>query len=220
MGADYPSLPVGRSDTLPARVCAFQWLHDMGQPVVDFGPISWTPPLENYAMHNTPLSWSEALSLDMPLMDTTHQEFVELLAGVVESPDSSLLSRWADLIQHTDAHFGQEDRWMVDTGFAAENCHSVQHKVVLDVMREGGKRGLTGELNVVRQMAYELGLWFPQHAQAMDASLALHLRSAGYDPTTGVISQPAAVPVEKIQGCGGSACGDADVPQAAEAAAA
>jgi len=171
-------------------------------------------------MHNTPLQWSEALSLDMPLMDGTHQEFVDLLAAVVESPDDTLLSRWAALIHHTDAHFGQEDRWMVDTGFAAENCHSTQHKIILEVMREGGKRGLTGELAVVRQMAYELGLWFPQHAQAMDASLALHLRSAGYDPVTGAITQPKAVPMEKIQGCGGSTCGDTALSEHTETTAA
>ena len=139
----------------------------------------------------TTLQWSEALSLDMPLMDTTHQEFVELLAEVVKASDEALLSKWAALIDHTDDHFGREDQWMLDTGFSAENCHSSQHSIILQVMREGGKRGLAGDLAVVRQMAHELGLWFPQHAQAMDASLALHLRSAGYDPVTGEISQPA-----------------------------
>jgi len=155
----------------------------------------------------TPLQWSEALSLDMPLMDTTHQEFVDLLAQVVQSPDDTLLGLWAALIRHTDDHFGREDQWMQDTGFAAGNCHATQHKIILEVMREGGKRALDGDLAVVRQMAYELGLWFPQHAQSMDASLALHLRSAGYDPVTGAISQPDVVPAEKIHGCGG-ACGD------------
>jgi hemerythrin len=127
---------------------------------------------------------------------------------VVQSPDETLLSQWAALIHHTEEHFGQEDRWMVATGFSAENCHSSQHSIILQVMREGGKRGLDGDLGVVRQMAHELGLWFPQHAQAMDASLALHLRSAGYDPVTGEISQPQAIPAQTIHGCGGSTCGD------------
>jgi hemerythrin-like metal-binding protein len=158
-------------------------------------------------MTTTSLQWSEALSLDMPLMDTTHQEFVDLLAQVVESPDATLLTRWALLIDHTDDHFGREDQWMLDTGFSAENCHSTQHKIILEVMREGGKRGLDGDMAIVRQMAHELGLWFPQHAQSMDASLALHLRSAGYDPITGAISQPQALPAAKIEGCSGSRCG-------------
>ncbi len=164
--------------------------------------------MNNTPVLNTPLVWSEALSLEMPLMDGTHREFVELLAHTVTSPDDTLLSRWATLIDHTQEHFDREDQWMLDTGFAAGNCHSGQHLVILEVMREGGKRGLAGELGVVRQMAHELGLWFPQHAQSMDASLALHLRSAGYDPVTGVISQPQALPATQIHGCGGASCGD------------
>jgi hemerythrin-like metal-binding protein len=157
-------------------------------------------------MNTTPLQWSEELSLDMPLMDSTHQEFVDLLAEVVQAPDETLLTRWALLIDHTQEHFDREDRWMSETGFSAGNCHATQHSVILQVMREGGKRGLDGDLSLVRQMAYELGLWFPQHAQSMDASLALHLRSAGYDPVTGAISQPQALPQEAIHGCGGATC--------------
>ena len=166
-------------------------------------------------MNTNTLEWSEALSLDMPLMDHTHQEFVELLAAVVKAPDETLLSRWAELIDHTQDHFDREDQWMQDTGFAAGNCHATQHNVILQVMREGGKRGLGGDLAIVRQMAYELGLWFPQHAQSMDASLALHLRSAGYDPVTGAISQPQAIPQEQIHGCGGGSCGP-DTPASAD----
>jgi hemerythrin-like metal-binding protein len=168
--------------------------------------------LENTDMTNTPLQWSEALSLDMPFMDATHQEFVDLLAQVVRSPDDTLLTQWARLIDHTDDHFGQEDQWMLDTGFATGNCHSTQHQVILEVMREGGRHGLQGDLAVVRQMAHELGLWFPQHAQSMDASLALHLRSAGYDPVTGAIDHTHNLPTEKIHGCGGSTCGDTAMP--------
>ena len=171
-------------------------------------------------MNPTPLQWSDALSLEMPLMDSTHQEFVALLAGAVTAPDTTLLSAWATLIAHTQEHFDQEDRWMQDTGFAAGNCHATQHQIILQVMREGGQRGLTGDLALVRQMAYELGLWFPQHAQSMDASLALHLRSAGYDPVTGAIAAPESLPASKIQGCGGSTCGEpkalADRERAAE----
>ncbi len=132
----------------------------------------------------TPLAWSDALVLEMPVMDAVHEEFVALLAGVVRAEDDMLLPLWSQLIAHTQDHFDREDRWMQATGFAAVNCHATQHKVVLQVLREGEARGHGGELAVVRQMADELGIWFPQHAQSMDASLALHLRSAGYDPAT------------------------------------
>lgn len=139
-------------------------------------------------------------------MDETHHEFVELLAVVVKSPDSELLDHWQALIDHTDEHFGHEDQWMQSTHFSSSNCHAMQHKVILQVMREGEQRGLGGELDVVRQMASELGIWFPQHAQSMDAALALHLRSVGFDAATGKVHAPEALPLEMIHGCGGATC--------------
>jgi hemerythrin-like metal-binding protein len=142
----------------------------------------------------TAMPWSATLALDMPLIDSTHEEFIALLAEAVLASDQTLLSRWALLIDHTQEHFDREDQWMLDTGFASGNCHATQHSVILQVMREGGKRGLLGELDLVRQMAHELGLWFANHVQSMDAALALHLRSAGFDPVTGQASEAHAEP--------------------------
>ncbi len=116
------------------------------------------------------LEWSDALALDLPFMDDTHREFVDLLAAVVQAPEGSLLNAWRALIAHTQDHFDREDEWMQATGFASGNCHAMQHKVILQVMREGEARGVTGEYAVVRQMAYELGVWFPQHAQSQQAA--------------------------------------------------
>lgn len=152
------------------------------------------------------LVWSDALSLSMPVMDATHQEFVELLAAVELSDDVSLLHHWHALIDHTQAHFDNEDKWMRHTGFAPNNCHSMQHAVVLNVLRDGARRGAQGDLPAIRQMAHELALWFPHHAQNMDMGLALHLKSMGYEPATGTISQPASLPKQAISGCGGT-CG-------------
>ncbi|MDP3652385.1 MAG: hemerythrin domain-containing protein [Rhodoferax sp.] len=156
------------------------------------------------------LVWSEALALDLPLMDDTHHEFVDLLATVVQAPEGQLLNAWRALIAHTQDHFDREDQWMQSTGFSSSNCHATQHKVILQVMREGEKRGVTGEYAVVRQMADELGVWFPQHAQSMDAALALHLRSVGYDATTGQVHRPQAPPTQTLHGCGGATCSDTD----------
>jgi hemerythrin-like metal-binding protein len=158
----------------------------------------------------TPLQWSPTLGLEMPLMDDTHEACVALLAEVVRAPDETLLSRWALLIDHTQEHFDREDQWMAATGFAADNCHTSQHSVILQVMREGGKRGLLGELDLVRQMAHELGLWLANHIQSMDAALALHLRSAGFDPVTGALANPEVLATQALHGCGGGSCGPAD----------
>lgn len=159
------------------------------------------------------LQWSDELLLDLPQMDNTHQEFVALLQAVDSADDAQLIAAWQTLVDHTDAHFGQEDRWMQATRFAAGNCHSMQHKVVLQIMREGADRARKGELQVLRDMAAELTVWFPQHTDAMDAALAQHLRRVGFDPATGTMQAPQALPADLIYGCGGAcSSGDDEVP--------
>ena len=152
------------------------------------------------------LPWSEALELGLSFMDDTHREFVDLLAQAEAAGDEALPAAWNALVAHTDAHFGREDAWMEATGFSAVNCHATQHKVVLQVLREGAQRMREGDPAPVRQMIAELAAWFPHHAQTMDAALALHLRGVGYDPATGEVLQPEALPAEAISGCGGASC--------------
>ncbi|MFM9917301.1 MAG: hemerythrin domain-containing protein [Rhizobacter sp.] len=149
------------------------------------------------------LEWSTDLSLDLPVMDSTHREFVELLAAVEQAPDSLLLAAWDELITHTDTHFAREDRWMRDTGFSLPNCHSAQHAMVMQVIREGAQ---LARVDIVRSMARELAMWFPEHARNMDAALAEHLKAVGYDVSSGSIAQPHSLPKTAIQGCGSAAC--------------
>lgn len=136
------------------------------------------------------LQWSDALSLDMPGMDDGRKTLVHLLGLAHEAPDPFLLQRWRDLVQHTAQVFEQEDRWMQMTQFSSSRIHCTQHKVVLQVMQEGLQAGGFGNLAPIRNMVAELGQWFANHTQSMDAALALHLRRVGYDPHTGVLSMP------------------------------
>jgi hemerythrin-like metal-binding protein len=152
------------------------------------------------------LPWTEGLELGLCFMDATHKEFIDLLARAEAAGDEALPAVWEELVAHTADHFGREDEWMLATGFALGNCHSSHHKVVLQVLRDGLAKAASGDLAPARQMIRELAVWFPQHAQTMDAALALHLQGLGYDPATGEMAEPAALPAEAITGCGGSSC--------------
>jgi len=154
----------------------------------------------------TALPWTEGLELGLSFMDTTHKEFIDLLARAEAAGDDALPAVWEELVAHTADHFGREDEWMLATGFALGNCHTSHHKVVLQVLRDGLAKAASGDLAPARQMIRELAVWFPQHAQTMDAALALHLQGLGYDPATGQVADSAALPAEAITGCGGSAC--------------
>jgi hemerythrin-like metal-binding protein len=158
------------------------------------------------------LSWSQALVLEVPAMDEVHQQFVDLLAAVSDAGDGELLQAWATLVGHTDEHFAQEDRWMRETGFASGNCHSTQHRVVLAALRDGLALARTAGPGVIRHLARELAVWFPQHAQHMDAALALHLRGVGFDLATGEVRRPERMPREAISGCGSVGCSTPATP--------
>lgn len=157
----------------------------------------------------TTVQWTESMAVDLAQMDATHQECVALLRAVQDADDDRLMPAWERLLAHTEAHFAEEDRWMQATCFAAGNCHSTQHQTVLQIMRDGTGRARRGRLVELRVMAAELAVWLPSHIDAMDAGLAYHLRQVGFDPATGHIAHPEALPQQPLHGWGGaSATGD------------
>ena len=164
------------------------------------------------------LLWSDSLALGLDVMDDTHREFIALLKQVEQAAELDLLASWQRVVDHTQDHFDREDQWMRSTGFSSSNCHTMQHQVVLQVMREVANRmQQSNDRAMLREMSQQLGEWFLHHAQSMDAALALHLRTTGFDPLTGIVSMPKALPADVIHGCGGSACSPAQAVAGATA---
>ena len=97
---------------------------------------------------------------------------------------------------------------MARLGFAAENCHSMQHASVLEVVREVERRlgGAGGEPGLPAQLVKALAEWFPIHATMMDAALAMTMAERGFDPETGALAHPPAPEAAAITGCGGASC--------------
>lgn len=122
------------------------------------------------------IEWTAALELDFEPIDTLHHAFVDLLAQAQQAPDEALLPAWTALVNHTMAQFEWEDGWMRRTRFASAPTHSLQHRVVLNLLREGLALARSGQFDAVREMAFELATWFAKHTQAQDAALALHMR--------------------------------------------
>ncbi len=153
------------------------------------------------------LAWTESLVLNQPTLDSTHQEFVEHLNAFGAALDQGVdaLPAYHALLAHTEAHFAMEEDWMARCGFEAQNCHSGQHAMVLNVMREALRYATElndrEPLNILRT---ELAGWFPQHAEMMDAALVFTMEQRGFDPATGECREPAAA--SPSHSCGSSSC--------------
>ncbi len=130
------------------------------------------------------IQWSDQLLLDFEPMDQVHREFIDLLARVEQAPDEQLEEAWTAMLNHTIEHFEREDKWMRKTGYASAANHIMQHRVVLNVLREGLGMIKIRSFEPVRTMARELAAWFAKHTQSLDAALAQHLRSAQADLKT------------------------------------
>ncbi|RPI42035.1 MAG: cation-binding hemerythrin HHE [Betaproteobacteria bacterium] len=137
------------------------------------------------------LDWSEKLALGVQRMDATHREFVERLNELHVAPDEDYLRLLDAFIDHTVAHFEQEERWMKALDFPPIHCHTGEHAGVLNIMRDVRRMVAEGKPEVGRVLTRELAPWFENHAAGMDAMLAFFLRcvDAGVDPMQALAKQ-------------------------------
>lgn len=152
------------------------------------------------------LDWTDSLNTGDARMDDTHQEFVTLLNELLQTPPERQLPLYRAFIDHTVDHFAQEERWMVATGFAADNCHASHHATILETMRAVVEHFEQGDTDIINRLAEALAEWFPQHAASMDAGLALHLKDVGFDTRTETLADPAKVRPASMSGCGSVTC--------------
>jgi hemerythrin-like metal-binding protein len=131
------------------------------------------------------LDWSDALELGYERMDETHREFVAQLNALHAAPDDRFVPLLDAFIEHTAAHFEQEQRWMQEIAFPPAHCHTSEHEGVLNVMRDVRRMVHDeGKYEIGRVLTRELAPWFENHAGSMDAMLSFFLRciDAGVDP--------------------------------------
>ena len=131
-----------------------------------------------------PLDWTPELFLGDARMDDTHEEFVTLLNQLLATPPDQQLPLYRALIDHTVEHFAQEERWMLSTGFSADNCHAEEHATILETMQAVVQHSEQGDTELITRMAEALAEWFPLHATSKDAGLAQHLKNVGFDSGT------------------------------------
>lgn len=158
-------------------------------------------------MTTATLELTDTLRTGDTRMDETHAEFVDQLNALLALPAEQQLLPYRAFLAHTEAHFAQEDRWMRATGFAADNCHAGMHATILETMRAVEDHFLhKGDTEIITRLAEALAEWFTQHAATMDAGLAQHLRSLGFDTVTEALPEGLEVRPATMSGCGSVSC--------------
>lgn len=130
------------------------------------------PSAQQSEASDEPLAWHDGMLLGYGPMDGVHQEFVQCVSALQEASDADLPVALDALEAHARAHFGEEDRWMEETGFPARECHVNEHAAVLQSVRGVRQRLAQGDTAVCRRLGHELARWFPGHADYLDSALA------------------------------------------------
>lgn len=159
------------------------------------------------------MEWKDQFELGLGRMDDTHREFVALYNQLVASTAETFIERLDAFIVHTEGHFDQENRWMEQVNFPG--CHRAEHDRVLTVMRDVRERAARGDAFLGRRLVEELPAWFDNHVGGMDAALAFHLQSIGFDVERGEFAAGGAGGCSTASAGG---CGCSTVPGATEPA--
>lgn len=122
--------------------------------------------------NDSALTWHDGLLLGYAPMDHVHEDFVQCVVALREASDAALPAALAALRAHALDHFGQEDRWMVETEFPARECHINEHAAVLQSIDEVQALLAQGNTQICRRLTEELSQWFPGHADYLDSALA------------------------------------------------
>jgi hemerythrin-like metal-binding protein len=128
--------------------------------------------------------------LDLPEMDETHLQFIDLVNRMADADKPGFIRLFAELIEHTDRHFSAEYALMRESRFPAIGEHGDEHRRILGEMTKIGRRVASGSLMLGRAYIKEqLPGWFALHAMTMDSALAAHLKS-GDSPSTAIHGSP------------------------------
>lgn len=152
------------------------------------------------------LPWTESLLTGDARMDDTHREFTDRLNQILATPQDQQMPLYLAFLEHTVEHFAQEERWMLATGFSADNCHASHHATILETMRAVIEHYEQGDTEIITRLAEALAEWFPGHAVTMDAGLAQHLVNVGFDSATETLADPSRIQSVTMSGCGSVSC--------------
>jgi hemerythrin-like metal-binding protein len=110
-------------------------------------------------------------------MDNTHRSFADLVNQLGESGKPEFIKLFAELAEHTQAHFEQENQWMKESGFPAIREHMDEHQRVLGEMNRFAQKVATGSIMMGKAyVTQQLPQWFDLHGKTMDSALAAHLK--------------------------------------------
>ena len=130
------------------------------------------------------------LHLNVSAMDEKHDAFLDILARIQSCEKGDFMALFAEMIEHTKAHFAFEEEMMTRLGFNDRQEHFDEHAHMLSEMNyffEKAKRMPAFGKSYINDYAYEK---FKRHVTNIDSQLAMFLKEKNYIGANGSLQEP------------------------------
>jgi len=118
------------------------------------------------------------LRVGLESIDARHEEFWALFEKLKVASDAEFIALFEEVVEHTKAHFAQEEADM--EGYANKYEHEQEHQKALEEMWYFMDKAKNGKLFFAKAYVKDrLGDWFRTHLLNMDSDLARVIRLRG-----------------------------------------
>jgi len=115
-------------------------------------------------------------TLGMPAIDRSHREMVDLINQMDGASDANFVYLFADLVNHTRAHFASEEVMMRESLYPAIAEHKDEHaRVLAELSRFSGRLGGARTALARAYVREQMPAWFALHATTFDSALVAYL---------------------------------------------
>lgn len=118
-----------------------------------------------------------ATDLGLPALDEEHRGQIELMnelgAAIAAKRAPAEISLALDrLTGYLDAHFMSEQIAMRERAYPEYDAHRMEHDAAIDMLRELGARGASGDATTLLRILRALDEWLVVHVRTSDAAYA------------------------------------------------
>ena len=114
--------------------------------------------------------------LEQGELDDMHLEFAQLVNALADANGSAFVELFAQLCEHSKAHFDREKALMQASAYPSLAEHDGEHQRILGELKQYQRKVNKGAISFARAYVKDrLPEWFQLHLTTMDSALAYHL---------------------------------------------
>lgn len=130
------------------------------------------------------IKWTDDYSVGVKTMDEQHKRLIDLIneyyEGIMQKKNKEALAKMMQgLLDYTKYHFGDEEKLMLQSGYAKLPAQKNQHEHFVNTIRDYQKRIDEGKMLLSIEITGFLKDWLVRHIQGEDKAYGPFMNAKG-----------------------------------------